>query len=116
MNTTTTTQTPAHTPTPWTYSPAVNCIFGPPKTAPQICAIPAFSGEEGTANAHLIVEAVNSHAALVAENKRLRDLIDHAKAWNESDSEALDETGKCELDAPSIKARRAALAQTEGGK
>lgn len=62
-----TAQTPAatkHTPGPWNYSPAVAAIFGPPGNAPQICNIPAFSGEEGHANARLIAAAPELLAAL----------------------------------------------------
>lgn len=74
------------------------------------------SGRSGLdeATAAFIVTACNSHAALVAENKRLREALESALEWTRGDKAAAEHADmSTALDAETLQARcrelRAAL-------
>jgi len=114
-----------HTPTPWEFQDISNShhddglgyINGPDGIEIDHHGSNRRSKEENLANAAFIVEACNSHDALVAENKRLRKALNNAiehcqEMLGEPAFRSVHPIGKC----PTLDSLRAALAEPDKGE
>ncbi len=70
-----------HSPLPWRVSPH-DGTYLLDANGREVCETGSYTTERDVmkADARLIVTAVNSHADLVAENKRLREALEDAEA------------------------------------
>lgn len=77
-----------HTSGPWSYSPAIACVYAQPPDAPQICMLPAFR-PDNAANGALIAAAPELLAALEALAECFDGDIEAAKANGDEEAETI---------------------------